>query len=367
MYVEGASYWWSEAGPMKWAGTGPVENIAQGRLDEQVLLGHGLSAVAIAPDAPLNVCGVVGALDITNQRLLWAVPELGYRQNNCLLPFKYRYNQWEATKWFGMDAASLASIQDLQSTPHIYLGGYKGSIFRYGDAFIDGLMPTRMDPTPADPNSGDEVNVFYVQGKVLSGTLNSITVPPGPNDAGLPTLGNGLTERYLFVNDGTSEGWQIKRIGSNTADTITLAVGEEFYPVIPNSFWTWSVGTIGFKVQLPWQTFTAPFIRKRLEYAYFYLGGEQSAGIVDVQLFRNYSMDEPVRDFQLPLTADGLIWDEGSWDQALWGGGVSVLRFRRRLAKVCFTYRWQFRQYQPNNDVILYKVDTRAETQADKR
>ncbi len=343
--VEGTTYWWSEYGPMAWNGQGSPQNIGLGRIDADIAFESGLSTQSSAPNPSLNVVGIVGCSDIINQRVLWAVPEVNKAQNNLIFPYKYRFGQWEATRWTGMDAASLASVQNSQSTPQVYLGGYKGQIFRYGGVANDG--------TPSG----------VVQGTVVSATSTTLTV--NTTSGSLLTAGGGLTERYVYVNDGTPEGWQCKRIASNTGSVITLAAGETFSPV-PNSAWTWSVGTIGFYLCLPWMSFSAPFIKKRFEYAYFWVGSSTEGGTVDAEFKRNYNNEDVVRSFSLSLTSTGLVWDNSSWDETVWGGGIPTTRHRRRIAKTGFTYRWCFRQYTPNQDVAVYKVDTRAESQTDR-
>jgi len=370
MYIEGNTYWWSESGPMMWGGQGPVENLARGRIDEYVAFDKTIVTAAAAPSPVEQTVGIIGVADILNQRLLWAVPTIGTLQNNVIFPYKYKFNQWEATKWFGMDAASLAAVQDDSSTPYVFLGGYKGQIFRYGGVYNDGTPPgvpiTVSNPTPP-PVTIDSGRISgIVEGTIASCTSTSLVIDTTPGV--LLTAGGGLTERYVFINSADrTERWQIKRIASNTADTIQLAAGEELNPIPgPGSKWTWSVGTIGFRAQLPWQSFQAPFIRKRLEYGYFWVGSSVGGAEVEAGLFRNYSDDDLVRLFMLPLGSVGLIWDQGNWDQETWGAGASANRYRRRLAKVCFVYRWAFRQYSPNTDVLIYKVDTRGETQTDK-
>lgn len=370
MYIEGNTYWWSESGPMMWGGAGPVENIARGRIDDVVAFDKSIVTAAASPSATHETVGIIGVADILNQRLLWAVPTVGSIQNNVILPYKYKFNQWEATKWFGIDASALAAVQDDSSTPYVYLGGYKGQIFRYGGVFNDGTPPgtpiliTNPSPPPATIDSGRIHGL--VEGTSTQFTKDSLVIDTAKGD--LLTEGGGLSERYVFINTPDRiERWQIKRIGSNTADTITLAPGEEFNPIPgPGSVWTWSVGTIAFRVQLPWQTFSAPFIRKRLEYGYFWVGSTVGGADIEAGLFRNYNNDDLVRLFLLPLGAVGLIWDVGNWDEETWGAGIAANRYRRRLAKTCFVYRWAFRQYSPNVDVLLYKVDTRGETQVDK-
>ena len=355
LFVEGTSYWWSEAGPMSWAGTGPVEALARGRIDELVALDKAIHTKLAFPNVENEAVGIVGVIDVLNQRLLWAVPQIGKHQNNIIFPYKYKFNQWEATSWFGLDAASLASVQDASSTPYVFLGGYQGQIFRYGGVYNDGTPPGLQQP--------DGRITGLVEGTVVSGTLNTLTIDATLGD--LLTEGGGLKERYLFANEPGLERWQIKRIGSNTLDTITLAQGEEF-TLIPQAGWLWQVGTIGFRVQLPWQSFSAPFIRKRLEYGYFWVGSSVGGTELEAGLFRNYDLDDLVRYFYLPLGSTGLVWNQGNWDQEVWGAGISATRYRKRLAKVCFIYKWTFRQYRPNTDAVIYKIDTRGETQVDK-
>lgn len=343
MTIEGATYWWSEHGPMAWTGSGAPINIGLGKIDADIAFESAISSLSSTPSASEEVVGIIGVPDIVNQRILWAVPGVNQTQNNIIFPYKYRFGQWEATKWLGIDAASLASVQDSQSTPLVFLGGYKGQIFRYGGVTNDG--------TPSGT----------VEGAVSSATSTTLTIASGA----LLTTGGGLAERYVMVNDGTATGWQRKRIASNTGTVITLATGEEFSPV-PNSVWTWNVGAIPFYLALPWQSFKAPFIRKRLEYGYFWVGASSEAGTLGVELYRNYNEDEAVREFTLSLTSNGLVWDTSAWDEAVWGGGVPTSRHRKRLAKVAFSYRWAFRQFDANQDAAIYKVDTRAETQTDR-
>jgi hypothetical protein len=340
--VEGTTYWWSESGPMAWTGVGAVVNIGQGKIDADIAFEAALSTAASSPTPSEGYIGIVGTMDLVNQRILWAVPSINSTQNDLIFPYKYRFAQWEATRWTGMDASSLASIQDDTSTQRVYLGGYKGQIFAYGGVTNDG--------TPSG----------VLEGNVASATTTTLTIATGS----LLTTGGGLTERYVYVHDGAGS-WQVKRIGSNTGTVITLASGVTFSPV-PNSSWTWSVGTIGFQLTLPWMSFSSPFIKKRLEYGYFWVGSSSDGGELTAELYRDYDTSEPVRSFTLPMTATGLIWDTGSWDEAVWGGGVPTTRHRKRLAKVCFTYRWVFRQFDPNVDAAIYKVDSRAESQTDR-
>lgn len=337
--IEGATYWWSEQGPIRWTGAGSPQNIALGKIDADIAFEAALSTQASAPSAGNATVGIVATVDLINQRILWAVPEVNKTQNNIIFPFKYRFGQWESTKWTSIDAASLASVQDAQSTPQVFLGSYTGQIFRYGGVTNDG--------TPSGT----------VSGTVASATATTLTIASG-------TLPTGLSERYVTVCDG-SGGYYRKRIASNTGTVITLATGETFDPV-PNSAWTWTVGAINFYLALPWSTFQAPFVRKRLEYGYVWAGSSTDGASLTAILQRNYDTETDIRTFTLEIASTGLVWDTSNWDESVWGGGTPTARHRRRIAKVAFAYRWVFRQYDANTDVAIYKVDCRAETQTDK-
>jgi hypothetical protein len=340
--VEGTTYWWSEHGPMSWDGQSVPKNIALGKIDSDIAFEAALSTLAAAPNNDESVVGIVAAVDIVNQRVLWAAPEVNSVQNNLIFPYKYRFDQWEATRWVGIDAASLATVQDANSTPQVFLGGYKGQIFRYGGVKNDG--------TPSGTLSGD----------VSLATATTLTIASGT----LLTTGGALAERYVTIHDGDGN-YQRKRIASNTGTVITLASGEEFSPV-PNSAWTWTVGAINFYLCLPWSTFGAPFVKKRLEYGYVWAGSSTDGAELKVELHRNYADDVRIRTFDLVLESTGLIWDASFWDEAVWGSGIPTTRHRKRVAKVVFAYKWAFRQFSPDTDVAIYKVDTRAETQTDR-
>jgi hypothetical protein len=340
--AEGRTYWWSEQGPMVWDGAGQVRPIGAGRIDP-LLAEEFINYRASQPLPAEGFVGVVGTVDVVHQRLLWALPGPGQVQNNKILSFKYRLGAWETEGWEAINAASLITVEDAEGVPRVSLGGYKGQVFRYGGTFLDGV------PSGA---------VF--------GTIQAATSTTVETEGGLLVDGAGLAERYVQVVGPGGLNRQRKRLASNTATVLTLAAGELFDPV-PTEDWTWSVGEIAWDVWLPWSSHDVPFRRKRYEYFYALVGSNYQQGQVEVQVYRDFVSDAPVRTLLLTTAAVGLVWDEGKWDERVWGTGLARTYVRKRVAKTGWAYRVRFRSTLPNQDVVLFRTDMRAELGTDKR
>jgi hypothetical protein len=173
-----------------------------------------------------------------------------------------------------------------------------------------------------------------------------------------------LGERYVVVT-GPGGTQQRKRIASNTGTVITLVSGQTFEP-IPTVDWTWSVGEILFEVDLPWSPHGEAFRKKRYEYAYGWVGSSVRQGNYEVQIFRDYEENSPIRRYQLSTSLDGLVWDVGNWDESFWGSSLERARFRLRIGKTGWAYRLRIRSTTPGQDFILYRTDCRAEMLTDK-
>lgn len=347
--VDGITYWWSEQGPCAWNGSGAPVTIGVGRLDPTIDPILALNAAALDPTPGLNYIGPVTAVDAINQRVLFAVPTINNTHNDLILPFSYQLNQWESSSWTALDAASLASIEDFNSIPQIYLGGYAGYIFEYSNTiFSDGII-----------DAAGLTNLSQTHGTVFSATATTLIDTHGPGLYNIP-----LAERWVYIYDSLGNVQQRRRIASNTGSVLTLAAGQTFDPV-PNVGMSYSIGAINLEFDTSWRTFGAPFRKKRHEFGYFLMSSTAAGGTVYIDLFTDYNTSNPVKTYTLGTSGQGLVWDVGSWDVDVWGG-AGILRARKRLAKVGFVYRFRVRQATPDIDLTILKLSCRAETLTDK-
>lgn len=346
--IDGITYWWSEQGPAAWNGAGAPITIGLGRLDPIINPVLALNASALDPTPGLNYVGPVAAVDVINQRILFAVPTINNTRNDLILPYSYCLQQWESSGWQMLDAASLATIEDFNSIAQVFLGSYKGQIFQLSNTdFSDGLI------YPTNPSS----SLTTRAGTATAGTGSTLTDSTATFNLTLP-------DRYIYTYDSLGNVQQRRRIASNTGTVITLDSGQTFDPV-PTTATRYSIGAIDCEFDTGWRTFSAPFRKKRYEFGYFLMSSNADGGTVYIDLFTDYNTTNPVKTYTLTTSGQGLIWDAGNWDEGFWGG-AGIIRARKRLAKVGFVYRYRIRQGDPDVDLTILKLGCRAETLTDK-
>lgn len=417
MAIEGKVYWWSEQGPMVWTPG-----------DSAVNIGQTLIAPTVGPDiVDFNLLdNIHGAIDFPRSRLIWAVAEKNRdgeptaTRNNIILPFNYRLQRWDSNRWDPMDAASFGVVDDSTGQPWVYLGGYKGQLFRLWDADNDGsptgstlsgspqtppimavtsitrvgsvATVTTTSPhglvagmwvTIAGANETEYNGAFKIT--MVGGSTFDYTVPGSPAtpatgtitaqltpdrtiylaSATFTTTGAGLRERYVYIVTPGSSILRRRRIGSNTSTALSL--DDYTWPVTPTSNDMFFVAGIDWQ----WDTYwflhqgadMGAFTKKRHLFCYSQLKTPQASTVVNLDVYTNYS-DSPSKLITFTVNPGGAIWDQSLWDQSLWADQAAV-NFRSRLGLTGFVIKFRYRNFKPDEPLLLLKSGVNSELLSD--
>ncbi len=337
--VEGITYWWSELGPMRWAGQGDPEPIGQIYLGDQV----GPSSVTSA-----RLHHVAVGWDQPRQSIFWAVPVgTGQTQNNRLYPWNYRVGRWEAHRWNPFDISAIAQIQDLNSRPWVWVGNYLGRAYKWWNADNDGARTG-----------------FTRAGSVTSANFsggNTILTHAG---ATFDTTSIGLKELGLYLVDPNDPSHlvQRKRITANTATTITVESG---FTVNAGRTYTYIVGGINFQ----WNTRTVdsgvPFYKKRYEFLHVQVESTVPVVTLAADVYFSYGVDY-LSVLSLSTGGNAGVWGTSLWDNFVWGGAQATLDTRLRMARTGRAWKAVMRHLNVDEPFTLRKIAMRSELQRDK-
>lgn len=333
--AEGTIYFWSDAGPMALIGTA-----------DPVAIGETLISATLDDLNPAVFDTVSAAVDPTRQTVLFAVSETtadgdSSTHNRSLLPYSYRLKRWHSDKWNPLDIASLATVDDSEHNPWVYIGGYYGQVFKWWSGDTDGV--------PSGTTSGT----------VTSATSSTLTC----STATFVTTGGGLIGRYIYAIDQLGTSVQRRRIGSNTATVITLDSGLT-WSLTPNSTYTFNIGGPQFEWDCRWIQFDAPFWKKRFQHIYLHYKAPSSASTVYIDTFRDLSLST-LQTRSLSVGAEEPIWDAAEWDDSLWGGAAAAVS-RLRVARTGRALRVRVRNIAPDAPFTLLRIGLTAELLSDK-
>lgn len=297
------TYFWSLNGPAASDGV-KVELLAQPNLSDKV------NETALEFDLLNKVC--VG-VDATHMRLLWALPDNAATRNSFILPYNILLGVFESERWEMLDVASTANVLNSDEVPCLFLGDYKGRVFKFDHTtFNDGVASGTRSGTPT------------------SATSTTLT----DTGASFLTTGDGLAQLYVMVIHEESELVQRKRIGSNTGTVLTLDSGETFDPV-PDADWTYYIGVIKSKFIFHGDGQDTAFWKKRLEYITMDIVPPESAVEVDIHVIADLGHGA---DLHVDLEISGSAWDEALWDVAVWTGELPLQHIRQRVGANARTY-----------------------------
>lgn len=320
--VEGTTYWWSEHGPMSWDGASPQPlSIARGILDE-----------AVDPElyAPAYFASAAATVDSRNQRILWALPEVGQDRNTVVRPYHYGLQRWEADAWQLPDVASLATIDDGTSTPTVYVGTHYGHLQRFSSSASDGAVHS---------------------GTVSSATSTTIT----DTGASFPTTGNGLVGSYVHVVASNGREIQRRRISANTATQLTVS---NAWSPTPNSTFTYIVNGIDFQVDTTVEDFQASFMRKRLRHLFLQVQATAAASLY-AEIFVD-GATTPTETRRFSLTSGGSVYGSAVYGTGVYGGARSTAE-RTRLGVVVRSAKVRVRVLSGLARTTLLKVGLSGE------
>ena len=332
--IEGTTYWWSIRGPMR------LPDSTDGVIGTPEAIGQILLEPTVSWDN-LNVDQthrVVAAASLPDQRVIFGVAEAAESRNTILLPFSYRAQRWEASKWDPIDAASLVSSEDEDGLPIILIGGYGGQVFRMESGHNDGV--------PGGTTSG----AFTATADVV----NTITL------AGFWATGGSLVERKITILDSDGAPVARRRIISNTATDLTLDVGVS---VVTGDVYNFHIGGPDYRWETRWSHFDLPFHKKRYEYLFVQCDSAPSTNLdIDLAFGFDSQYGQSKRIALAGLMAD---WDAPVWTHDSYGTR-ELKHHRVRIGRTGGPYKLRIRQPEPDKPVTLRRIGIQAELQTTK-
>lgn len=345
---EQSSFWWSERGPIA------SQDISSGAFTAigQELLGTTIGPTNINYAQTELICA---AADVTNQRIMFAVPEVGQAVNTAILPYNYRVGCWESNRWDPMDVGSLFIAEDSYGQPWVQLGGNKGQVFQWWDADSDGMRST---------STGGAT--LTKSGTFVAAGTTATTITQG--SAVFDTNGNGLIERKVTIVDsnGRQVGSTRPRITSNNATSFTMVAAVTGLTV--GATYTYYIGGPAFEYDTKWSDAGSPyqFTKKRMEFLYVQALSTGASITVAIDLAFNYnSSTGQTKSVSFDTSAPSALWDTAIWDSSEYGTQSSVSK-RLRVGRTGWIWRVRFRQLVPDQTFQLTKVGMRSELLTDK-
>lgn len=335
---DGGVGWWSEGiGPVFFDGT-QIIPIALEKLgtsvvdsDENVVVAAGVSQG--------NLHLINAGVDIGDSRVLWSFPTSGARCDR-ILPYNYRMKAWEATTWDPLDVAAMGQAHDQDGRLRLYVGGYKGQLFKFN-------RNIKHDATPSGTRTG-----------TFTATGSSITSFTG---TGFSTTGAGLVERYVTITDTDNKPIARRRISANTATTITLA--EAVTGLQNGRTYNFYIGGPDFRIYTKWIDGGQPFLRKRFDRVYIQARSSSGSPTLLVSTHIDFIDDDQSADASVRVAGD--VWDVGLWDTAIWAG-AGALKRRLPILKTSTALRIAVLHFSPGIDVVIDKIAVLARGLSDR-
>ena len=341
--TEGKLYWWSEQGPVQWAGG----------LDKPTLLGPPFISTIISPDYlafdadALRV--VAGARDTVEDRILWAVPQLDQARNTLILPFSSRMSRWESDGWDPVDVSAMATIDGSDGRPFVILGGYSGQMFKTGTFTSDGIAASTTST-----------------GTFVAASTSVTTVTDAT--ATFDTTGGGLIERKVTITD--SAGVMVEeanlrpRITSNTATSFTMNTAVS--SLVSGNTYTYHIGGPAFDLETRWMLHGDSFVKKRYMFLKTQVTASGTLSDVLVNVYFSYDINEDsTTSMTFQEDFEGALWDEVDWDDFFWSGTAEI-QLRQRIGRTGTAALVRFRHYATDSAFTIQKVGVTAELLSDR-
>lgn len=332
--VNDVTYFWTSFGPASYSpGNSPL------------LLAQPNNANIVSSDnINFNVLDkIVVGLDEVGLRLLWSIPVLATNRNNILLPYSLRLGVFESDGWQMLDFSSLERVFDATGQPKLYMGDYIGKIFRLETQLGKPDFPINQNLFTDGAAGGTLGNR-----NLTSATSTTLTDLIG---GGFFDTGDQLQQQYVYVRDANGQNLQRKRIGSNTATTLTLDAGEAFNPV-PDSTWTYNISSPNFEFDFGWSSMGLGMWKKRFEQFFLETSGV-SGKTAAVDMFTNLNPHfgtnpERTATFSIDTTT------------------LKPIRTSLRVGLVGRSYLMRVRVGTANSPISIFRMALRAEPLTDK-
>ena len=278
------------------------------------------------------------------ERIVFAIPEVGKSRLTKLLAFHTTAKRWESTRWDPMDPGVVFTALDTDEKPTLYLGNYNGQLFRMNTGLTDGMR---------------EAKTLFGTIALSAGAQTVFT----DGAAIFDVTGAGMIERkvtFLDSNGRPVTGDQRPRIASNTGTTFTLS---ESFTIPSAGNYTYIIGGPDVVMETFWDHMGAPFVRKRHDRMWIEFRSGASPAQLTINLAVNTDPTQAV--FTSVLESDSALWDQAFWDVSFWDQ-ISTSRYRKSLIKSGLNYRIQIRSPYPNQDFTLTKLWVQARVMSNR-
>lgn len=338
-YYKGYLYWWSKIGPVRWNGTGVIEQIGQDYIAPTI------SREVLNHERLNQVCTEV---DSDKGTVLFSVPETGQERNTLVLPWNAKAQTWDSDGWNPFDIASMTVVRDGNGKPWVVVGNYAGRMFRYGSADTDGAITD---------------SAFLLSGNVASATSTTLTavVAIGIGEPRFDVADDGLKELYVYATspDGVVER---RRIESNTETELTVTPA---WNNTPDDGYTFAVAAPHWQWDTKWESNGLPFHKKRGLRLFSQMLSSTGTATIRVEVFKDFDLYNPVKSFTFVASGTGGIFDVSLFDQAVFGD-LGITNNRHPVGKRFRAYRVRYSNLEPNVTVALHTTSMKVSIQSEK-
>jgi hypothetical protein len=325
------SYWWCPAqGPIRWAGEGAVEPLAN-----PALLPTVQDVLATTDTSPANV-----VIDTFQQHVLFVIPGALQTKNTMILPYLITNSSWMSEFWDPFDISAAATIPVTGGPDMVYLGGYYGDIFRWWEGENDGI------------GTGLRSGGVPLAGGTTGDTSVTLTTGAYP----LPVRLNG---RVLILQNADHSVTLRFVIASNTNTTVTFERPDSLSYDIDNT-WTWTLGGPNFLWDTKDLVHGELFVRKRYTFVDVFFESIEGTPTLFVETLLNHNINPPeTRRYESIVNDPGAVWDTAIFDSDEWGPKQRPLR-RFRVGKVGNALRVRITNHEPDVAFAIRAVQSDA-------
>lgn len=351
--------WWSDAyGPVLYNGT-TITRLGERDLGRDICINN----------VNYNRASHIwGGHDPQFARIIWAVPEAGELRNTALIPYNYRLDRFEATKWTPMPAAALALGYTDDGSPKLFLGNDRGMLFYFDANALNDGAGTFVDTTLPGGEIQQESRLSGVFTPINTTSISSITDETDPTLV-FKTSGSGLIGRYVVVVDSNNVPIAKREIynavnptASNTTTTLYLG---SVIPVSPGATYKYYIAGPDFRVSTRTFDMGQTFARKRFDRIYFSAKSRRGADVLFITTQINF-LDTSLQSLPANLILGGDTWDgTGIWETSNWAGDLTR---KKRLAffRAAQSVQLNLFHYLPNQDITFAAVGLLARQQSDR-
>lgn len=130
---------------------------------------------------------------------------------------------------------------------------------------------------------------------------------------------------------------------------------------------TLNVAAPCFEWDTPWSDSGEPFKKKRYLHSHLAAACGQGRTEATLELFTGYDLLTPSRTRTYTINTAGALWDDATFDVAVFGGGEGRNTFRTAVGRLANSYRLRVRNCEPNRQFVLLGLGMDVTLLGDRR